>query len=324
LPESVKKQVFDPSSSHSIIVPEGIDLPLRLRGVLSYLPTRKPMAGEIENCQRFELTSPRPWDPAEALSIKEGGEWGPSPVEEVNGDRDCYAIKIQLNRPNPPELSVESAIKSLTSLKVAATTGGHHEADVLAYQEELIHNSRLCAVSRNQRTSVITSANLAKRWFIGTEAAERTLRTTTQECMRYVQGRVERRLRTSQAHLCYPVLSVTIYSDTMFPGVKSIRGHTCVQVFTDGHGFIRVYPLKKKADAHHALVQFIQDVGIPKALLTDNAPEETRGEWGRIVRKYHIKPRTTEPASPWQKGRSRDKRGQKAGLSCYKQSPCPP
>jgi hypothetical protein len=91
-----------------------------------------------------------------------------------------------------------------------------------------------------------------------------------------------------------------MYSDTMFPSIKSIRGHTCAQVFTDGHGFIRVYPLKKKGDAHHALVQFIQDVGIPKSLLTDNATEEVRGEWGQVVRKYHIKPRMTEPASPWQ------------------------
>lgn len=86
----------------------------------------------------------------------------------------------------------------------------------------------------------------------------------------------------------------------MFPGIKSIRGHSCAQIFMDGHGFIRVYPLKKKAKAHHALVQFIQDIGIPKSLLTDNAPEETRGEWGQVVRKYNIRLRTTEPALPWQ------------------------
>ncbi len=46
----------------------------------------------------------------------------------------------------------------------------------------------------------------------------------------------------------------------------------------DGHCFARVYPLKRKGDAHYALVQFIQDVGIPKGVLTDCAPEEMRGE----------------------------------------------
>jgi hypothetical protein len=258
------------------------------------------MADELENCQRFELTSPKPWEPTETLSLKEDDEWGPCTLEETNGDQSCYALKVQHERPNPPEFSVESVISDLTSLRVVVTTRERHKADVLAHQEELLQSSRLCAVCRDLRASIITSAKLAKQWFIGSEAAERTLRTTTQEGMCYVEGHMERRLRTSQSHLRYPVLSVTIYSDTMFPGVKSIRGYTCVQVFTDRHGFIRVYPLKKKAEAHHALVRFIQDVGIPRALLTDNAPEEIRGEWGRVVRKYHIKPRTTEPASPWQ------------------------
>jgi len=86
----------------------------------------------------------------------------------------------------------------------------------------------------------------------------------------------------------------------MFGSIKSVRGYTCAQLFTDGHGFSRVYPMKSKGDAHHALMQFIHEVGIPKDLLTDGALEEMRGEWGRIVKQYHIHQRTTEPKSPWQ------------------------
>jgi len=293
-------QVFDSGSSHSIILLDGVNLPLHLRGVLSYLPTRKPTPDEIENCQRFELTSSKPWDPTEALSFRGDDAWGPGSIESSNRGQSCYAMRVQHGRPSPPELSVESITSNLDSLRLAMSTRGHHEADVLAHQEELLHDNRLCAISRDSKASIVTSTQLARRWYIGSDVAERTLRTTTQEGMWYVQGQMERRLRTSQAHLRYPVLNVTIYSDTMFPGIKSIQGYTCVQVFTDGHAFVRVYPLKKKADAHHSLVKFIQDVGIPKTLLTDNAPEETRGEWARVVRKYHIKPRTTEPASPWQ------------------------
>jgi hypothetical protein len=33
---------FDPKSSHSTIIPGEIELPLKIRGVLSYLETRKP------------------------------------------------------------------------------------------------------------------------------------------------------------------------------------------------------------------------------------------------------------------------------------------
>jgi hypothetical protein len=115
-----------------------------------------------------------------------------------------------------------------------------------------------------------------------------------------VQGEPEHRLKTSQAHLRYPSLNITIYSDTLFPSLKSIRGYTCAQLFTDGYCFVHIYPLKRKGDAHHALLQFMQDVGIRKGLLTDCAPKEMRGEWGQVVKKYHIKAKVMEPASPWQ------------------------
>ncbi len=58
--------------------------------------------------------------------------------------------------------------------------------------------------------------------------------------------------------------------------------------------------MKSKSDAHHALMQFIHEVGVPKDLLSEGALEEMRGEWGRIVKQYHIHQRTTEPKSPWQ------------------------
>jgi hypothetical protein len=56
----------------------------------------------------------------------------------------------------------------------------------------------------------------------------------------------------------------------------------------DGHGFVRVYPMKSKGDTQHALMHFIHEVGVPKNLLTDRAQEEMRGEWGQIIKKYRI------------------------------------
>lgn len=61
-----------------------------------------------------------------------------------------------------------------------------------------------------------------------------------------------------------------------------MRGYTCAQIFTDGHGFVRVYPVKSKSKAHHALMHFIHDVGVPKDLLIDHALEEMHGEWGQL------------------------------------------
>ena len=61
--------------------------------------------------------------------------------------------------------------------------------------------------------------------------------------------------------------------------------------------------MQRKAEAPDALVNFIQTVGIPEHLITDNAPEEGRGpstQWRNVVGTYHIHQTWTEPHSPWQ------------------------
>ena len=58
---------FPESSSHSIYFPlTGMDLPLKMDGVISYLDTRKPTLEEWNECERVELTSDVPWDPYSA------------------------------------------------------------------------------------------------------------------------------------------------------------------------------------------------------------------------------------------------------------------
>jgi hypothetical protein len=99
----------------------------------------------------------------------------------------------------------------------------------------------------------------------------------------------------------FPSLVFTLYSDTLFSHIRSVRGFSCAQIFTDGHGFVRVYPMKSKSEAHHALMRFIHYVGVPKDLLTDQAPEEMCSEWGQIVKKYRIWQKTTKAhPPPWQ------------------------
>jgi hypothetical protein len=115
-----------------------------------------------------------------------------------------------------------------------------------------------------------------------------------------VEGDLERRLRTSQAHLRFPTLNLQIYTDTLFARKRSVRGYTCAQIFTDGRKFFRVYPLNRKGDAHHDFTAFIQEVGIPRNCWSDGAKEERGAEWGQIVKHYRIKTRITEPRSPWQ------------------------
>jgi hypothetical protein len=65
-------------------------------------------------------------------------------------------------------------------------------------------------------------------------------------------------------------------------------------------GYDLFYPLKKESDASEAMTEVILSVRIPKELVSDGARAETQGEFGKIVKEYKIKPRTSEPYSGWQ------------------------
>ena len=62
---------FDATSRHSISVPNRLELPMELHGVISYISTRKPTDAEIEryqagHLQSVELTDNMPWEPYSA------------------------------------------------------------------------------------------------------------------------------------------------------------------------------------------------------------------------------------------------------------------
>jgi hypothetical protein len=293
--------IFDPKSSHSIIIPGELELPLKMRGVLSYLETRKPSEQELLTCDRYELTSSACWDPY-SLQLEEVENNHPGTTTSPwHRGVDMIESVMACMKLDPPELSGINFIPRLVcSTKVDekyTSSNGRHEADVIAHEEDY---RLLMALDSKSKTTNISKEDLAKRWHIGLEAAARTLLATSQLGMRFVDGPLERRLKTSQAHMRFPTLDLRIYSDTLFSQKKSIRGFPCAQVFMDGKCFCWVYPLRSKGDAHQALMQFIQDVGIPKELLTDCALEEMRGEWGRILKQYHIGHCMTQPKSPWQ------------------------
>jgi hypothetical protein len=61
------------------------------------------------------------------------------------------------------------------------------------------------------------------------------------------------------------------YSDTFFSMVKSLRGHTMGQLFVNDVGFYHFVPMKSKGETGDALLEFIQEIGVPGALHTDDA-----------------------------------------------------
>jgi hypothetical protein len=56
--------------THSILAPQNnLRIPLQLKGVISYFPSRYPSEKEIETCQWIALTSSQQWDPESASSM---------------------------------------------------------------------------------------------------------------------------------------------------------------------------------------------------------------------------------------------------------------
>ena len=61
----------------------------------------------------------------------------------------------------------------------------------------------------------------------------------------------------------------------MISKVRSIRGHTCAQIYGNKFGYIKAYPTEKhhKFNFGDSLTLMIQDVGVMQKLHTDNTPE---------------------------------------------------
>jgi hypothetical protein len=168
--------------------------------------------------------------------------------------------------------------------------------------DPIIHEGRrIQAIATKEKKTVITQETLARRWGIGLKTAERTLRVTTQRGIRTFLRPFDRRLSTSVPQLSYSVLKRTMYSDTMFSKVKSLRQNSCAQVYTDGQGYSLLYPLKSKSLAWMTIKSLISDMNaIPDAIITDGAMEETGGHWKKETQHFRISQRFSEPYSQWQ------------------------
>jgi hypothetical protein len=130
-------QVFDSKSSHSIIIPGQLELPLKMRGVLSYLEMRKPSEQELLSCDQYELTSATSWElyslQLELDSYHQG--------QSLPWHRELQVMQsLMANiRLDPPKLmgDITTHLVSATQVNRNHTSSiGRHEADIIAHEEE--------------------------------------------------------------------------------------------------------------------------------------------------------------------------------------------
>jgi hypothetical protein len=260
----------DRKSTHSLYFPnENRSLPLKLKGVIFYLDTRFPTQGEINNCRWLTATNDSIWD-LYSESFAEQEE------SIIASDGALYPTEN------------DRRIFALTS-------------DQPSFLPSLYRNIE--ALDTSIRKLSITDEKIAKIFNCSPKIASNTRKVTTQKGIRSMSDHFTRRYQIKQASLRYNQLRGKhgrFYSDTLFSSVKSIRGNTMGQIFVNDISYTYLTPMKLKSEAGHALLEFIQDIGIPSSLHTEDAKEQTSGKWRDVCITHNIKQTLTEPYSPFQ------------------------
>jgi hypothetical protein len=82
-----------------------------------------------------------------------------------------------------------------------------------------------CAIVSDRRHSVVSAEEVAKKWRIGINTAKLTLKATTHFGLRHALHPIHCRYLTDHMLLRYNRLNTTLYSDTLFAKVKSLKGN---------------------------------------------------------------------------------------------------
>ena len=132
--------------------------------------------------------------------------------------------------------------------------------------------------------------------------AKRTVDATTQRGVQSVLNPTTTcRYRTNDRQLRYRRLSHDMFTDTLEASVRSwFRQNRHAQVFAKAFGWCRVYPMKKKQDAHHGLSLMAARDGVPPHLMMYRSKEQNLGGFQKKASQLVCHIKQSEPYSPWQ------------------------
>ena len=269
---------------------EPLRIPLDLHGVTSYFPSRKPSRDEYEltpDSLCVELTAETPdWDPLskrfqqqEEVMVKGDGQLR-DPVESW-GTRRVISLLHSMPQPEIPDF---------------------HLSDAMSSHEHASGPQTIGSITSGARQPNIQAAQLSRNWGIGLETAARTIEATTQKGLRTIlHNTLSRRFRTNDRQLRYRRLMHEVFTDTLESPVPSwFRQNRYAQVFATRFGWSRVFPMRRKADAHDGLSLLAQRDGVPLRIIMDGSKEQTMGLFRKKAKEMGVHIKQTEPHSPWQ------------------------
>ena len=184
---------------------------------------------------------------------------------------------IQLRRPTEEELETLTPI-DITSEDGWDPYGNSRQDHTFASLQSVIRdeiddwlleypNRSICAVNMSKPKDSLTPEYLSQIWQCGLEMAKRTIEATTCKHYRHTSRGMTKRFKPTRDLTRYRQIRVPageFYTDTMMSKVKSVRGHTCAQIYGNKFGFIKSYPMEAhdKNNLGDSLTLMIQDVGV--------------------------------------------------------------
>ena len=90
------------------------------------------------------------------------------------------------------------------------------------------------------------------------------------------------------------------FGDTLIAGTVSKKGNRYNEVFTTSFGWTRVFPMKKKSEAHEELSLLFQKDGVPPACIVEGSKEQVEGDFRRKCKEASCQLKQIKPYSPWQ------------------------
>jgi hypothetical protein len=283
---SICDDPFDPNRPLGLHDPKtGIFIPFEMQGTTAGFKTRAPQRDEVDRYRHIIMCDDAPWDPTKIIF--------PKGVPHNNSNQNDYAISmIKVPMERHVRMIDDPVIPHIDMDSCSHVFANHCIATI---------NVTLTAVNSSQRHSSTTAEEISRKWKIGLQTAQQTLKCTTQNYARHALRPLTKRYKTRIPNLHHQRLRTRIYTDTLFSRIASLHGNKCAQVFCN-EDYIKVIPMKLKSHAGRALVEFIQDVGAPTEMIADGAAELSKEntEFMENVRQYHILLRHTEPHTPRQ------------------------
>ena len=335
--------MFDEDHANSIFIP------LKLHGVFSYANTRKPTKHELETCKFYIATSPNEWNPysnkfqeAEARDNvrldqpKNGDSMRLQYLEELSIPRNLSACSTDINEKIYDHLQSDPRDGLLQRIQSLRIVSDIHKPTIPSDDAPAAKRKRpqrppiqvsdtICSEDdadhyRNRTTwgpsstpsqaKGLTPEVLSKRWGVSINKAKDTIKVTTQKGIRNLANPMMRRMKT-QRWRTKRRLQGKWFSDTAHFPVKSILQQSkAAQVFTNAKGYDEFIPIENESMCSDALVQFINEVGVPEHLVVDGARAQGSHEtyntkWGKVVKQGHIHQTWIQPHCWWQNGAER-------------------